>query len=70
MDREHVESSMIRSVGYDPAEAVLEVEFAKGKVYQYAGVPAEVYASLLGADSIGKAFSSLVKSQGYTYRQV
>lgn len=70
MDRVPVTSSMISSMGFDPEESLLEVEFNNGKVYQYSGVTPDTYATLSGADSIGKAFSSLIKSQGYSYRQV
>jgi len=70
MDRELVESSMIKSIGYDPLEEVLEVEFNRGGVYQYSGVPVDVYTMVSESDSVGKAFSSLVKSKGYKYNRM
>ena len=70
MDRQGVESSMIRGVGYDPSELVLEVEFAGGSVYQYAGVPSEVHDELLAAESVGKAFGTLIKSQDYEFKKI
>ena len=70
MGRQAVDSSMIRSVGYSPEGQILEVEFVKGQVYQYEGVPVEVFDTLIDSDSIGKAFSQHVRSQGYTYKQV
>jgi hypothetical protein len=70
MDRELVESSMIKSIGYDPLEEVLEVEFNRGGVYQYLGVPEDVYTTVAESDSVGKSFSSLVKSKGYKYHRM
>ena len=40
MYRRPVESSLIRSIGYDLPSSVLEVEFANGKsVYEYSTFP-------------------------------
>ena len=49
-----VESSMIQAVGYDPTTNVLEVAFNSGRTYCYEGVPPEVYAGLMAADSKGR----------------
>ena len=38
MDRRKVNSSSIRTVGYDERGRVLEVEFNDGRVNQYTGV--------------------------------
>ncbi|MGI5938045.1 KTSC domain-containing protein, partial [Methanoculleus thermophilus] len=56
MQRQAVESTNIKSVGYDPEDEVLEVEFHSGGVYHYVGVPAEVYEGLLNARSKGRYF--------------
>jgi len=61
MQRQPVKSSQIRSVGYDPAEHVLEIEFHSGGIYRYFGVPAEVHAALLRARSRGKYFEAHIK---------
>lgn len=53
MRRRKVLSSSIRSVGYDPGERVLDVQFEQGDVYRYFGVPPRVYEKLIHADSIG-----------------
>ena len=37
MEREHASSSNIRSIGYEPVNQTLEVEFVNGGVYQYFG---------------------------------
>ncbi|MEW9899869.1 KTSC domain-containing protein [Chitinivorax sp. PXF-14] len=39
MDRKPLNSSRIRSVGYDAGQQVLEIEFRDGKVEQYSRVP-------------------------------
>jgi hypothetical protein len=56
MDRRKVNSSTIRSVGYDERQRVLEVEFNDGRINQYAGVSAEVHRRLMGAPSIVSYF--------------
>lgn len=55
------ESSTIKAMGYDEDTFQLEIEFKNGKVYRYDEVPIQVYYSLAMADSIGKAFTKLVK---------
>ena len=62
MDRRPVTSSLIRSVGYDASESVLEVEFVEGdKVYQYFDVPGSVAIELMEAGSIGSFFNDQIK---------
>lgn len=65
MERITVSSSKIRSIGYDPAEQVLEVEFLSGAVYSYAGVPERLYEELRQAPSLGKYFGTHVRDAGY-----
>lgn len=62
MERTPVTSSDILSVGYDAETHVLEIEFIKGSVYQYFGVPQEVYDGILWADSKGKYFHANIKN--------
>ncbi len=69
MNRTPVDSSNIRSVGYDPASRTLEVEFHSGGIYQYSGVPESVYQGLLRAVSKGSYFHDHVKDR-YPVRQV
>ena len=58
MERLPVKSTNIAAVGYDSELKVLEVEFVNsGAVYQYYGVPAEVYQDLMDASSPGRYFS-------------
>ena len=61
MVRQYVVSSSIRSVGFDSGSRVLEIEFCTGGVYQFRGVPADVYDELLSAPSIAKYFQHRIK---------
>lgn len=69
MQRQAVESISIRSLGYDPEEEVLEVEFQSGGVYQYLGVPPSVYEGMLVARSKGRYFGEFVRSR-YPYERI
>lgn len=66
MERIGVSSSNVGAIGYEASTATLEVEFNNGSVYQYQGVPQEVYESLMQADSKGTFLNSRVKGN-YTY---
>ncbi len=70
MNRTAVSSSNLASVGYDPVQQTLEIEFHSGSVYQYSGVPADVYAGLMSATSHGRYFDAFIKKAGYRYRQI
>ena len=63
MHRDAVESSSLRSVGYDPRRQVLEVEFATGRRYQYLDVPPEAYEALMAAPSLGRHFNAHVRDR-------
>jgi KTSC domain len=51
MDRKRINSSRIRSAGYDPQTQVLEVEFTNGRIMSYRSVSAEVYRQFVNAPS-------------------
>lgn len=70
MERVPVESQALCSVGYDPAQRVLEVEFQSGEVYRYFNVPAEEYLALMEADSFGGHFIERVRKGGYRFHHV
>lgn len=53
MKRVAVESSNVKSVGYDPETQVLEIEFRSG-VYRYHEVEPDTYHALMDAESIGR----------------
>ena len=69
MDRKKVNSSSIRSVGYDERNRVLEVEFNDGRVNQYSGVSAEVHRRLISAPSIVSYFRDNVE-ESFTAKRV
>lgn len=61
MQRFAVESTTLRSVGYESAEQILELEFTSGAVYQYFDVPESVWHGLLKAESKGKYFNREIR---------
>jgi hypothetical protein len=69
MQRTDVSSKLIRSIGYDAALQLLELEFASGKVYQYLEVPESAHTDLLNAPSIGTFFNSAVRDT-FSHRRV
>lgn len=56
MERKRINSSNIRSVGYDARNRVLEIEFSNGGIYQYAGVSEEVHRRFVNSPSAGSYF--------------
>jgi hypothetical protein len=65
-----VNSSMIRSVGYCPAQRTLEIEFERGTVYRYWGVSQGTYDAFMAAPSKGRFFNRAIRSQPYGYTRV
>lgn len=61
MQRQAVESTTMRSVGYDQTNQILEVEFQSGAVYQYLDVLPAIYKELLDAESKGQYFNSAIR---------
>lgn len=72
MNRIPVKSSNLKSVGYDEAEKILEVEFLSDKsVFQYSRVPRTTYEELITASSKGRYFRSYIRdNQLFGCRQV
>jgi len=62
-----VNSSNISHLGY--ANGIMKARFRTGKEYEYYDVPADVFKAVLIADSVGKAFSELIKGI-YKYKEV
>jgi KTSC domain len=68
MKREAVRSRSIKSIGYEHAKKVLEVEFRSGpRVYRYYGVPRRVYNELMTAESKGAFVNQVIKT--FPYRE-
>lgn len=63
MDREYVESSNLRSVGYDSNTSTLEVEFTSGAIWQYFDVLESSYYEMKSASSVGKYFNANIRGQ-------
>ncbi len=69
MNRNHVESSNIESIGYDSKSQTLEIEFLNGSIYQYFDVPQQIYDGLTNTDSHGKYLAANIKGY-YRYSKV
>ena len=69
MDRIPVSSTNIRSIGYEPQLATLEVEFTSGDVYQYFDVPEHLYQGLMNAASKGQFLNDYIR-HSYRYQKV
>jgi len=55
-----VDSSVFATVGFDEAQQLLRLDFRRGEVYQYYGVPASVFEALLAAPSQGRYFHQAI----------
>lgn len=68
MKRQHVQSSALESVGYDPEKKILELEFRdNGDVWQYFRLSAAVYNKFIHAESLGNYFVTKIKGK---YREM
>ena len=64
-----VESTTLRTVAYDEAREVLQLEFCSRAIYQYFDVPAAVHQALLDAQSKGSYFNRVIR-RDFRYCQV
>ena len=69
MQHTNVESSNLRSVGYDTETSTLEIRFHSGGLYEYLNVPESVWRALMGAPSHGKFFHAHIKER-YRFRKI
>ncbi|MCG2694462.1 KTSC domain-containing protein [Candidatus Parcubacteria bacterium] len=69
MERTSVNSSNIRSVGYDLKSAVLEVEFTSGDIYQYFDFPEHLHQQFLKAPSYGQFLNDNIR-YNYRYKKI
>jgi len=60
VERKHVESSLVTSIGYDATTSVLEIEFHDGDVYRYFDFPEFLYKGLMASPSKGHFCTSRV----------
>ena len=68
MQRKSVNSSTIRSVGYEPGSQTLEIEFTSGSIYQYSRVSPEIHRKLMAAPTIGSYFKNNIEDEFTTKR--
>jgi hypothetical protein len=64
-----VESSNVKSIGYETATSTLKVEYKSGYKYEYENVPANIFDELLESVSKGKYMNQVIKGQ-YNGRRV
>jgi KTSC domain len=60
MERKRLNSSKLRSAGYESKAQLLEIEFSDGKVIQYRGVSPEVHRQLMAAPSANSFFEDKI----------
>ena len=69
LNRQPVQSSNLRSVGYDPDTNTLEIEFHHGGLYLYFDVPQNMYEGLMSAPSHGEFHAQYIKNR-YRYQKI
>jgi len=69
MDRKRVNSSKIRSIGYDEKTQTLEVELSNGQIWQYPKVYPEVYRRFMAAPNPTSFFEDRI-AEDYTGKRV
>lgn len=69
MERKRVNSSKLRSVGYEEQTRTLEVEMSNGQVFQYVGVYPEVYRRFMAAPNPTSFFDDKIAEE-YTAKKV
>ena len=71
MNRTPVKSSMIASLGYDPATQTLEVEFTKNHaVYQYSDVTPELFKEFMDSPSKGSFLRQRIQLGGHRFTKI
>jgi KTSC domain-containing protein len=63
MERKRVNSSKIRSIGYDEKSQVLEVEMSNGQVFQYSKVYPEVHRRFMNAPNPTSFFDDKIAEE-------
>ena len=61
MNRPTVAPSKVAAIGYDSPTQTLEVEFVKGSVYQYYGVPEDLYGKIMREPSKGRFLNTYIR---------
>lgn len=63
MERHHVHSSALQSVGYDAIKRILELKFKDDGVWQYFSFPPAAYKKFNSAESLGNFFVTKIKGK-------
>jgi hypothetical protein len=69
MERKKVNSSQIRSVGYELGSQTLEVELTDGSIWQYSKVPTEVHRRFMAAPSMVSFYRDSLEDE-YSRRRI
>ena len=69
MERKRVNSSKVRSVGYDERSQTLEVELSNGQVWQYSKVYPEVFRRFMAAPNPTSFYDDKI-AEDYTGRRM
>ena len=56
-----VDSTTLRTVGYDAERQLLQIEFQNRSIYQYFEVPPAIYEELMQASSKGAYFNRSIR---------
>lgn len=70
MKRTSVSSLNFASIGYDPENMILEIEFNNGGIYQYFDIPESEYNWLMAADSKGRYFNVNIKDSCCQFEEI
>jgi hypothetical protein len=65
MKRENVQSSVLKSVGYDKDKKVLETELVNNAIYEYYKVPVLEYINFMKSSSLGEYYNRHIKKYRY-----
>ncbi len=66
---DHVSSTAIKTISYDPKRQELRLTFESDRAYVYEGVQVDTYEELLSAESKGGYFNRNIRD-AYEYREV
>lgn len=59
---QHVSSSTVTSLAYDPSEEIMEVQFKSGALYEYPNISSETFQFVQASASPGKALHEVGKT--------
>lgn len=63
IEREHIESSNIESIGYDPERKILAIEFKSSAIFHYQPFTLEQATDFYAAKSKGSYYSKHIKGK-------